>query len=166
MWRFIRRLICRVLLVVAATGTVFVVGMRRKWPAVLNPVRKLGRASRPFALKKSGSPGAKASVIRHIGRISGRAHETPVDAVGTDDGFVIALPYGPNTDWLKNVLASGSATIVHDGATHPVDRPGVVPTSVAAPLFSASDQRTHRLFGVAECLLVRRVEQDHAADPA
>lgn len=105
-------------------------------------------------------------MVRHVGRASGRAYETPVSAVPTEDGFVIALPYGTNTDWLKNVLASGSATIVHEGNTFRVDRPEVVPASVATPLFSSTDQRTHRLFGVDECLLVRRAEPHDAAEPA
>ena len=67
---------------------------------------------RPLAMKSSGTPGGNASVVRHVGRKTGRPFETPVKAVATDDGFVIALPYGRNTDWLKNVLASGSATIL------------------------------------------------------
>ena len=57
-------------------------------------------------------------------------------AVAIDDGFVIALPYGPNTDWLKNVLASGSATIVDEGNTYDVDRPEVVPMAEADRYFS------------------------------
>ena len=57
-------------------------------------------------------------------------------AVAIDDGFVIALPYGPNTDWLKNVLASGSATIVNEGNTYDVDRPEVVPMAEAGRYFS------------------------------
>ena len=126
-------------------GIVFVVGMRRKSPLVLNAVRRSGRAMKPLVLKSSGTPGGIASVIRHVGRTSGRPYETPVQAVATDDGFVIALPYGPNTDWLKNILVSGSATIVHEGDTYRVDRPEIVPASVAAPLFSPKDQRTHRL---------------------
>jgi deazaflavin-dependent oxidoreductase (nitroreductase family) len=158
MWRAARRLVGRLLLAVGAIGIVFVVGMRTKSPLVLNPVRRAGRASKRFVLKSSGTPGGIASVVRHVGRTSGTPYETPVSAVPTDDGFAIALPYGPNTDWLKNVLASGSATVVHEGGTYPVDRPEVVPMSVAAPIFSPSDQRTHRLFGVDECLLVRRVE--------
>jgi hypothetical protein len=32
-----------------------------------------------------------------------------VTARWTGDGFVIGLPYGPNTDWLKNVLAAVAA---------------------------------------------------------
>lgn len=83
--------------------------------------------------------------------------------MATDDGFVIALPYGLNTDWLQNVVASGSATIVHEGNTYPIDRPEIVPMSIAAPLFSPQDQRTHRLFRVDQSLMVRRVVPDIAA---
>ncbi len=92
-----------------------------------------------------------------VGRTTGRRDETPVQAVATDDGFVIALPYGPNTDWLKNVLANRSATIVHEGNTYEVDQPEVLPMSVAAPRFAPKDQRTHRLFRVEQALLVRQV---------
>lgn len=105
-------------------------------------------------------------MIRHVGRTSGRPYETPASAVATDDGFVIALPYGPNTDWLKNVLASGSAVIVHEGNTYRVHRPEMVPMSDAAHFFPPEDQRTHRRFRVEECLLVRRVEPDDAAEQA
>ena len=154
-----------VFLVVAMLGIIFVGGMRAKSPVVLNAVRRTGRAMKPLALRSSGTPGGIASVVRHAGRTTGQPYETPVQAVPTDDGFVIALPYGPNTDWLKNVLASRSATIVHEGRTYPVDRPEVVPMSVAASLFAAKDQRTHRLFRVEQALLVRRAEADDSDAP-
>jgi deazaflavin-dependent oxidoreductase (nitroreductase family) len=157
MGRMIARLIAGVLLVLVATGIVFVAGMRAKSPLVLDTVRRTSRAMKPLALKSAGTPGAYASVIRHVGRTTGRAYETPVGAVATDDGFVIALPYGPNTDWLKNVLASGSATIVDEGDTYDVDRPEVVPMAAAGRFFSSQDQRAHRVFGVDQCLRVRRL---------
>jgi deazaflavin-dependent oxidoreductase (nitroreductase family) len=157
MGRMIARLIAGVLLVLVATGIVFVAGMRAKSPLVLDTVRRTSRAMKPLALKSAGTPGAYASVIRHVGRTTGRAYETPVGAVATDDGFVIALPYGPNTDWLKNVLASGSATIVDEGDTYAVDRPEVVPMAAAGRFFSSQDQRAHRVFGVDQCLRVRRL---------
>ncbi len=148
--------VAALLLALAMLALVFMVGMRKKSPLVLDAVRRTGRAARPYLLKSSGTPGAAASVIRHVGRTSGRPYETPVHAVPTEDGFVIALPYGLNTDWLKNVLASGTATIVDEGSTYPVDQPELVPLSVAEPLFSAKDQRTHRRFRVEEYLVVRR----------
>ena len=158
MWGRIAKFLGGLFLAIAVLGIVFVTGMWMKSPLVLNAVRRSGRATKPFVLKSSGTAGGIASVVRHVGRSTGRPYETPVQAVATDDGFVIALPYGPNTDWLKNVLASGSATIAHEGITYRVDRPEVVPMSVAVPRFSSRDQRTHRLFRVDQCLLVRRVE--------
>lgn len=156
MWRAIVRLLTAALVALAAVGVVFVAGMRWKSPPVLNAVRRAGRATKPLVLKSAGTPGGPASVIHHVGRTTGRAYETPVRAVPTDDGFVIALPYGSNTDWLKNVLASGSATIVDEGSVHRVDEPQVVPLAMAGALFPPGDRRTFRLFAVDQFLLVRR----------
>ncbi len=142
----------------AAVGVVFMAGMRKKSPFVLTAVRRTNRAMRSLALRSAGAPGAYASAIRHVGRTTGRPYETPVVAVPTDDGFVIALPYGLNTDWLKNVLASGSAAIVHEGTTYRVDRPEIMPSSQAAPLFPPAKQRTHRRFNVEQFLRLRRTE--------
>jgi deazaflavin-dependent oxidoreductase (nitroreductase family) len=165
MWRRLGQLVIVVFVGLGLLGTVFMVGMRTKSPLVLNAVRRTSRATKRFPMKSSGTPGGIASVIRHVGRTSGRSYETPVSAVLTDDGFVIALPYGLNTDWLKNVLASGSASIVHEGDTYQVAVPEIVTTAVAAPLFSAKDQRTHRRFRVEQYLLVRRLEPQDATAP-
>jgi deazaflavin-dependent oxidoreductase (nitroreductase family) len=166
MLRALAKLLAAVALLLAALSAVFVGGMRKKSPPVLNAVRKTSRAMKPLALRSAGKPGAYASVIRHVGRQSGRQYETPIGTVPTDEGFVIALPYGPNTDWLKNVLASGAATIVADGKTYSVDQPEVVPTDDAAPLFPSEELRTLRLFGVDQCLRVRRTEQNDQATAA
>ena len=144
-------------LAVAVIGIVFVAGMRAKSPPILNAVRRSGRATKRIVLKSSGTPGGIASVIQHLGRTTGPAiRNAGTGPFLTDDGFVIALPYGPNTDWLKNVVANGSATIVHEGSTYQVDQPELVPMSTAAPRFSPKDQRTHRWFHVEHALLVRR----------
>ncbi len=163
MGRRIAGLVGSLVLAVVVMGIVFVTGMRAKSPLVLNAVRRSGRATKRYVLPSSGTPGGIASIIRHVGRTTGRLYETPVQAVATDDGFVIALPYGPTTDWVRNVVASGAATIVHEGRTHEVDQPEVVPMSMAAPQFAPKDRRTHRLFHVEQALLVRRADRDDAA---
>jgi deazaflavin-dependent oxidoreductase (nitroreductase family) len=101
---------------------------------------------------------AYASVVGHAGRKSGKSYRTPVRAVATDDGFAIALPYGSASDWVKNVLANGTATIEYPGDTHAVDQPRIVPLATTENMFSRQDQRAHHLFGVTECLTLRRVE--------
>jgi deazaflavin-dependent oxidoreductase (nitroreductase family) len=152
-------------LVLLTISIVFVLGVRAKSPWVLNLLIRVSRAIfNPLQMRSAGKPGADASVIRHRGRITGRPYETPVGAVATDDGFVIALPYGSRANWPRNVLASGSATIVHEGHIYSVDQPGIIPMQAAEAHFTASDQRSHRWFGVDQCLRVRRVEPDEAGD--
>lgn len=50
-------------------------------------------------------------IVEHAGRRSGRLYRTPVNVFRTWDGYVIALTYGPNTDWVKNVLAAGGCSV-------------------------------------------------------
>jgi deazaflavin-dependent oxidoreductase (nitroreductase family) len=155
MLRVVRGTAC----LVTGIGVVFVVGMRRKSPPVLNAVRRLSRATKGSALRRAGTAGSDASVLRHVGRRSGRTYDTPVRAVRTPDGFAIALPYGSNTDWLKNVLANGQATIVFDGETYPVDSPEVVPLAQVSGSFTPGNRRAHRVFGVRDALTVRRAAE-------
>lgn len=167
MLRVIATLVVGLVVVLVTIGIVFMVGMRTKSPGVLHAVRRFNRAfTNPRAMNDAGTPGAYASVIRHVGRTTGRPYETPVGAFATDDGFVIALPYGSDTDWLKNVLASGSAIIVDEGNTCRVDQPELVPTAVAAPHLPPKEQRNLRLFAVDQCLRVRRVEPEESQDVA
>ena len=147
-------------LALAAVGAVFVVGMRRKSPAVLRTVRRFNRAvMNPRMMRTAGTPGAYASVIRHVGRRTGRAYETPVVAEPAADGFVIALPYGTTANWVRNVMAAGSATVVEEGVTYQVDRPEIVPMALVADCFPEKDQRAHARFRVDQCMRLRPVDR-------
>jgi len=147
----------------AAIALVYVLGMRAKSRFVLGPLIRLQRAIiNPKQMRSAGTPGAYASVIRHRGRTSGRPYETPVGVVAADDGFLIALVYGSRTNWLQNVLASGSATIVHEGQTYGVDQPEIVPMQAVVDRFPAGDQQGFRLLAVDQALRVRRVDTEEA----
>jgi deazaflavin-dependent oxidoreductase (nitroreductase family) len=50
-------------------------------------------------------------LIVHRGRRSGTEYQTPVNVFPTGGGFVVALTYGPGTDWVKNVLAAGGCEL-------------------------------------------------------
>jgi deazaflavin-dependent oxidoreductase (nitroreductase family) len=56
-------------------------------------------------------------VIVHHGRRSGRRYQTPVNVFSAGQGYVIALTYGPDTDWVKNVLAAGRCELRTRGQT-------------------------------------------------
>lgn len=123
---------------------------------VQNALRWLTRATRPLALRSAGKETANTSVVCHVGRRSGRTYRTPVVAAEHNDSFLIALPYGKRTDWLKNVLAAGSATLVTHGRTYRVDAPEVIPMAEATTYFRPREQRMHRQFGVDSALLLHR----------
>lgn len=50
-------------------------------------------------------------VVIHRGRRTGRRYETPVNVFPAREGYVLALTYGPDTDWVKNVLAAGGCQL-------------------------------------------------------
>ncbi|HWD51699.1 MAG TPA: hypothetical protein VG412_04810 [Acidimicrobiales bacterium] len=52
------------------------------------------------------------AVVVHQGRISGRRYETPVLAHLHDGEVVIALFYGADADWVRNVLAAGGGELI------------------------------------------------------
>jgi deazaflavin-dependent oxidoreductase (nitroreductase family) len=123
---------------------------------VQNTLRLFTRVMRPLALRSAGKEGSGTSVVRHTGRRSGQIYETPVIAARHDDHFLIALPYGKRTDWLKNVLSKGSAVIVTSGHTYEVERPEVIPMAEATAYFRPKEQRMHRQFHVESALRVRQ----------
>lgn len=138
--------------------SVLVAGMRWKVPAVLDAVRRMNRAvTNPRVMRTAGSAGTQTSLIRHTGRNSGRTYETPVDIIETADGVLIALPYGTGADWVRNVVAAGSATIVSGGRSFGVEAPIIAATTDVEAQIPARTLRTLRVFGVTECLHMKRV---------
>src|SRR5215469_348288 len=123
---------------------------------IQNALRRFTRAMRPLALRSAGQEGSGTSVVRHTGRRSHRAYQTPVVVARHDGYFLIALPYGPRTDWLQNVLGQGSAVIVTNGHAYEVDRPEVIPMAEATAYFRPREQRMHRQFHVESALRVRQ----------
>lgn len=77
-------------------------------PLAVGRLNKVGlnRVTRPLMRHLPGF-----GVVRHRGRRSGRVYETPVNVFPTPATVVVALTYGPDTDWVKNVLAAGECEI-------------------------------------------------------
>jgi deazaflavin-dependent oxidoreductase (nitroreductase family) len=50
-------------------------------------------------------------VIVHQGRRSGRQYRTPVNVFSVPGGYLVALTYGPNSDWVKNVVAGNGCVL-------------------------------------------------------
>ncbi len=156
-----------VVLALGGLAIAFVLGWRAKSRLVLGPIVALSkRFMNPLQMRDAGSPGAYAGIIRHRGRATGTAYETPVGIVADGDTFLVALPYGSRTQWLRNVLAAGTATVVHEGATYRVDAPELVPMASVADRFTASDQGMFRVLRVDLSLRLRNLDAPLTAERA
>jgi deazaflavin-dependent oxidoreductase (nitroreductase family) len=110
----------------------------------------LNRVTRPIAPWLPGF-----GVVVHRGRRSGRPYRTPVNVFATDDGYRFALTYGPDTDWVKNVLAAGGCELLTRGRAirlvaprlyHDERRRGIRPV----------ERQILRVLGVADFLSLER----------
>jgi deazaflavin-dependent oxidoreductase (nitroreductase family) len=93
-------------------------------------------------------------VVVHRGRRSGKVYETPVNVFAAPDGYVLALTYGAETDWVKNVLAAGGCELRTRGRVfqltaprlyHDEDRRGIRPL----------ERQALRALGVADFLSLK-----------
>jgi deazaflavin-dependent oxidoreductase (nitroreductase family) len=85
--------------------------------------------TRPFAGRVPGF----ATVI-HKGRRSGRTYRTPVNIFRSGDGYVIALTYGRDRDWVKNVIAAVGCQIEYRGNTLHLTDPRIVTDARQRPV--------------------------------
>lgn len=92
--------------------------------------------------------------LEHTGRKSGRHYRTPLLVFKTRDGFVILIGYGPETDWLKNVLAGGPTVLHKRGNALALGRPRIISKAEAAPLVTPGPRLFYRLFPYNEAALV------------
>jgi deazaflavin-dependent oxidoreductase (nitroreductase family) len=92
--------------------------------------------------------------LEHTGRKSGRHYRTPLLVFKTRDGFVILIGYGPETDWLKNVLAGGPTVLHKRGKAIALANPQIVSKAEAAPLITPAPRLFYRLFPYNEAALV------------
>jgi hydroxylaminobenzene mutase len=90
-------------------------------------------------------------VIEHHGRRSGKAYRTPVVVRPTSDGFIVPMPWGERTDWLRNVRAAGECVIHWKGRAYPMVQPELIDDPAAA----------RASFGAFERVMMTRLGIDH-----
>jgi deazaflavin-dependent oxidoreductase (nitroreductase family) len=74
------------------------------------------------------------AVIVHRGRRSGRQFRTPLLAFKRDRTLIVALLYGEESDWLRNLTAGGGGYVIRAGRTFKVGEPRVIDTGDATVL--------------------------------
>ena len=74
------------------------------------------------------------ALVRHRGRRSGREYVTPVAVMSTSLGFLIGLPWGRDTDWVRNIQAAGDCRIRWKGREYRCSAPRFVERDAAIGL--------------------------------
>ena len=114
-------IIVAVIVILALIATpVLLIRFRKRWVAAFNQV-VTNRITRGFAGRLPGF-----GILTHTGRKSGRLYRTPVNVFRTPNGFLIALTYSREAEWVKNVLAAGGAHLETRGARYELADPIVV----------------------------------------
>ena len=106
-------------IVIAASG-VLMMRFRKRWLAKINIVF----TNRITSLFAGWLPGF--GILTHVGRKSGKVYRTPVNVFRAPNGFIIALTYSSESEWVKNVLAPGGCELKTRGKKYQLSAPNVV----------------------------------------
>jgi deazaflavin-dependent oxidoreductase (nitroreductase family) len=118
--------------------------LRRVVNRYLNPVL------RPVVKRLPGF-----AILSHTGRKSGRTYRTPVNVFRRDDHYFFFLTYGSDSQWVKNVLATGSCSIQTRGRVIELVEPELVTDPELRPAPPHVRFLERRIAGVTQYVRMR-----------
>ena len=107
------------IIAIAASG-ILMMRFRRRWLAKIN----IAFTNRITGLFAGWLPGF--GILTHVGRKSGKVYRTPINVFRASNGFIIALTYSSQSEWVKNVLAAGGCELKTRGKKYQLSSPNVV----------------------------------------
>jgi deazaflavin-dependent oxidoreductase (nitroreductase family) len=108
-----------IIIAIAASG-VLMMRFRNRWLAKINIVF----TNQITSLFAGWLPGF--GILTHVGRKSGKVYRTPINVFRASNGFVIALTYSSQSEWVKNVVAAGGCELKTRGKKYQLASPNVV----------------------------------------
>ena len=108
-----------IVIAIAATG-ILMMRFRKRWLAKIN-IAVTNRITGLFAGWMSGF-----GILTHVGRKSGNVYKAPVNVFRAPNGFIIALRYSSQSEWVRNVLAAGGCELKIRGKKYQLSAPNVV----------------------------------------
>lgn len=99
---------------------VLMMRFRKRWLARFN----IAVTNRITGLFAGSLPGF--GILTHVGRKSGKIYRTPLNVFRGGNGFIIALTYSRQSEWVKNVLAAGGCEFKTVGKHYQLFSPKVV----------------------------------------
>ena len=108
-----------IIIVIAASG-VLMMRFRKRWLAKIN----IALTNRITSLFAGSLPGF--GILTHVGRKSGKLYRTPINVLRASNGFIIALTYSSQSEWVKNVLAAGGCELQTHWKEYQLCTPNIV----------------------------------------
>jgi deazaflavin-dependent oxidoreductase (nitroreductase family) len=96
------------------------------------------------------------SIVEHVGRRSGKTYRTPVSMFRTTEGVAVLLPYGTDTDWVKNLQAANGGQVKLGGKIFRVSQPRIVATADAVESVKPPWRQIMKATGISSSLLLTR----------
>jgi|SRR5215469_15756785 len=103
---------------IAASG-VLMMRFRKRWLAKIN----IAFTNRITSLFAGWLPGF--GILTHVGRKSGKVYRIPINVFRAPNGFMIALTYSSQSEWVKNVRAAGGCELRTRGKEYQLFAPNV-----------------------------------------
>jgi deazaflavin-dependent oxidoreductase (nitroreductase family) len=100
------------------------------------------------------------AVVHHRGRKTGRELSVPVAVAARPDAesFLVVLPWGPGTNWARNVLAAGGCTVTWKGHEFRVTSAALLDGAQARPYFGRTTRFVVQRIFQADAFLILRGE--------
>jgi deazaflavin-dependent oxidoreductase (nitroreductase family) len=119
-----------ILLLAILLTPILLLRFRKRWVAAFN-LAVTNRITSRFANRLPGF-----GILTHVGRRSGKLYRTPVNVFRAPKGFLIALTYGRDSEWVKNVIVAGTCQLETRRLLYQLSAPTIVhdPTRRRFPL--------------------------------
>jgi len=108
-----------IIVAIAASG-VLMMRFRKRWLAKINTAF----TNRITSMFSGWLPGF--GILTHVGRKSGKVYRIPVNVFRAPNGFIVALTYSSQSEWVKNALAAGGCELKTRGKKYQLSSPKVV----------------------------------------
>ncbi|MGA7944997.1 MAG: nitroreductase family deazaflavin-dependent oxidoreductase [Candidatus Sulfotelmatobacter sp.] len=131
-----------IIIIAIAATSVLMMRFRKRWLAKIN----IAFTNRITSLFAGWLPGF--GILTHLGRKSGKVYRTPINVFRASNGFIIALTYSSQSEWVKNVLAAGGCELRTRGKRYQLSSPQVV------------DDPTRRRFPISVRVVLKIVGAD------
>ena len=126
-----------------------------RWVPLPGWLARLNRRVTNPALRPLAGRLPAFGIVLHRGRRTGRVYRTPVNAFPHEDGFLIALTYGRDVDWVKNVVTEGGCRLIHRGRGVDLIDPRILPLQEVTGSIPGWIRSILRTLGVSEVLHLR-----------